>query len=1122
MTLDATRFSEFFREAHRDPETGTTFDPFPWQQRLADRVCSPGDDAAWPDALALPTGSGKTTCIDIALLALACQADLPTSERKAPRRILFVVDRRVIVDEAFQHALHLARRLHVATEGILFDVAEALRRVAGSDTPLTCHQLRGGMYRDDAWARTPSQPCVIASTVDQAGSRLLFRSYGRSFKSRPVHAGLAGNDTLLLLDEAHCANPFRQSMAAVQQYRRAPWAESAPASPFQFVILSATPPEDCGTILAAGDADRSHPVLGRRINAPKPTRLEVASRARGANAQGELAVALVEQALELAALHCEQQQAASPPATAILVNRVLTAKLVRELLAAIVHHLDPQCGQPSQNYDVRIIKRLAKQFTQRFENDANSFDYELMTGRMRPIDRQDVADAWLKKLNAGHADARGLQRPVFIVATQCLEVGANLDFDVMVSECASLDALRQRFGRLNRTGRDIPAPAAVIIRQDQVKPKEPDPVYGDALAATWHQLQRWLDDERAATSANKNADATSDPTEGDTPAQPTLDFSVQAMERRWQAQTADQRAALLPPAPDAPVMLPSHIDLWVQTAPEPQPTPDVSIFLHGPQRNAPEVQVCWRADLPRQDQRPAVSGLGRGQSDESRDAFAEGIIETVSLCPPTTMECLPVPMHAFLRWWQATGADASLTGELADVDSVTAETEAVATSKQRPLALVWRGPDDSRLLRHPRQLRPGDTIVLPAAAEGWDNLGYVPGADAQTIDVGDRCNWLVRRRAVLRLFGGDNSPRSEFDHIVGGSESARELRQTLAEFSTDPDALPDLDTVRDWLEEAADSLDQQELPVAWLKEVIKQGLDQSGRPELLVHPAESITGIVLRGRRRVSVTSDLLVASDQFTTEDDTASSGGQVPLRTHLNSVAQRAAAFAERCHLPPRIVNTLRLAGRWHDVGKADRRFQAFLFGGNQLAADLSGDLFAKSAGLRDDRRGSRTARRDAELPNGFRHELLSLQLAEHFCNSISDPGKSSAGNSGQDSIASDPDDIDHQLLLHLIAMHHGHCRPFAPVVLDECDDTQRLAIDLEPAGIAMSVSGADRRGWTPPHRIDSGVAERFWILVRRYGWWGLAWLEAIFVLADHRTSEAEEQKETLQRTEELTGVE
>lgn len=52
------------------------YDPFPWQEMLAARTAA----GSWPQALDLPTASGKTACIDVAIHALASQTlDLRSS-----------------------------------------------------------------------------------------------------------------------------------------------------------------------------------------------------------------------------------------------------------------------------------------------------------------------------------------------------------------------------------------------------------------------------------------------------------------------------------------------------------------------------------------------------------------------------------------------------------------------------------------------------------------------------------------------------------------------------------------------------------------------------------------------------------------------------------------------------------------------------------------------------------------------------------------------------------------------------------------------------------------------------------------------------------------------------------
>src|SRR5262249_5015013 len=109
------------------------------------------------------------------------------------------------------------------------------------------------------------------STVDQVGSRLLFRGYGVSDSLRPVHAALAGNDALILLDEAHCARPFLQTASAVGDYRRLAAPEAPLPPPFHVAVLSATPPRDgedpadTADVFCLDDEDRRPEHLGPRL-----------------------------------------------------------------------------------------------------------------------------------------------------------------------------------------------------------------------------------------------------------------------------------------------------------------------------------------------------------------------------------------------------------------------------------------------------------------------------------------------------------------------------------------------------------------------------------------------------------------------------------------------------------------------------------------------------------------------------------------------------------------------------------------------------------------------------------------------------------------------------------------
>ena len=83
-------------------------DPFPWQTRLAGEVA---DSEEWRAEIGVPTGLGKTACLDIAVWWLASQADRVPANRTAPTRIWWLVNRRLLVDAVTDHAETISKAL---------------------------------------------------------------------------------------------------------------------------------------------------------------------------------------------------------------------------------------------------------------------------------------------------------------------------------------------------------------------------------------------------------------------------------------------------------------------------------------------------------------------------------------------------------------------------------------------------------------------------------------------------------------------------------------------------------------------------------------------------------------------------------------------------------------------------------------------------------------------------------------------------------------------------------------------------------------------------------------------------------------------------------------------------
>ena len=641
--LTADDFPAFFRDVHGD-------EPFPWQTRLTEQVLGRGE---WPDVIDLPTGAGKTAVLDTAVFALAARPEA------SPRRVVFVIDRRIVVDQVVERAKRIRDRVWDGDTDVLRLVEEGIGKLSDACEPLGVSALRGGVPIDREWAQRPDQPWVVVSTVDQFGSRLLFRGYGVTKGMRPVHAGLTGNDCLVILDEVHLSVPFAETLENVAALR-----SGVHPRRFQVVEMSATPSKKDATPFALDPADMGREELRRRVQAEKQAELVSVRNHDAIPGQVSKILKAISGAMEGKRPRkgdealSDVYRGRDGVSVGVVVNRVRAA---REIHAAL---------------------------------EADGYAAHLLTGRMRPLDRIDA----LAKIGPVVDPDNDQRRDgiTVVVATQAIEVGADFSFDALVTECAPVDSLRQRFGRLDRRGthRDrtgTPARAWIVGPQSDLRSKKPDPIYGDAVKATWEELERRAEDG-------------------------PIDVGPQGLQGFPKEATAQKG--------QAPLLLSTYVDAWVQTNPEPIVQPSVEWFLHGiDQGGVPDVSIVWRHD---------------------RSA------EALKLVPPRQAEFLAVTIGAAKAWLSSIDADK----DVADVGHTASEDDEQASAEQGVDWVRWEGHDEEPRHIAPRDIKPGDILVVRPERGGLKSGTWAPSSKEPVEpvdDLGDRAQLEHRNRVTLRL-----------------------------------------------------------------------------------------------------------------------------------------------------------------------------------------------------------------------------------------------------------------------------------------------------------------------------------------------------------------------------------
>ena len=367
----------------------TAREPFPWQKRLLQKWRSADFS---DDVLRLETGTGKTSIIAIWLAALASN---PTN---IPRRLVYVVNRRTVVDQTTSEVLGIRERLRTSELNLMLRNLGAIS-LEKDEPALAVSTLRGQLADNQTWSADPARPSVIVGTVDMIGSRLLFSGYGIGWRSHPLHAGFLGQDSIIVHDECHLEPAFQCLLESIRNQ------QSASFRPAKIIALSATPRQGQGTPFKLNQDDHDDPILKKRLQATK--KLTVHPPVEYSNGLQDL---IAEKALEYVN---------NNRPILIFANRV----------------------EDALNIEQALKKSLKK------KQDI----IQMLTGTVRGIERDGLVEnpIFAEFLPERHPSE---SKASILVATSAGEVGINLSSAHLICDLVPFERMAQRLGRLNRFG----------------------------------------------------------------------------------------------------------------------------------------------------------------------------------------------------------------------------------------------------------------------------------------------------------------------------------------------------------------------------------------------------------------------------------------------------------------------------------------------------------------------------------------------------------------------------------------------------------------------------------------------------------------------------------------------